>query len=153
MHMARTTGDGGSGDDDPELAEIRRRKLQEMMVNMSDSTTGGNGWPHEPIEVNDGNIEQVAGKYPALIVDCWAEWCGPCRMLGPTIHELAGELKGKVVFGKLNTDLNPKTPRQYGIMSIPTLLFYKDGKVVGKTVGALPKEYIMEAVQKTYGIS
>ncbi len=68
-------------------------------------------------------------------------------------HELAGELKGKVVCGKLNTDVNPRTPRRYGIMSIPTLLFYKDGQVVGKTVGALPKEYIMEAVQKTYGLS
>jgi thioredoxin 1 len=149
--MARTTGDGGPGDADPELEEIRRRRLQEMMVHMTDNEAGGNGWPHEPIEVNDGNIEEVAGKYPALIVDCWAEWCGPCRMLGPTIKELAGELKGKVVFGKLNTDVNPKTPRQYGIMSIPTLLFYKDGKVTGKLVGAVPKEYIMEAVEKTYG--
>jgi thioredoxin 1 len=115
------------------------------------SHDGRQGGPHEPIEVNDGNIEEVAGKYPALIVDCWAEWCGPCRVLGPTIKELAGELKGKVVFGKLNTDLNPKTPRQYGIMSIPTLLFYKDGQVTGKLVGAVPKEYIMEAVEKTYG--
>ena len=149
--MARTTGDGGSGDDDPELAEIRRRKLQEMMTHMTDDQAGGDGWPNEPIEVNDGDIEEVAGKYPALVVDCWAEWCGPCHMIHPTIVELAGELHGKVVFGRLNTDMNPRTPRKYGIMSIPTLLFYKDGQVVGKTVGALPKQYIMEAVEKTYG--
>jgi thioredoxin 1 len=72
-------------------------------------------------------------------------------MLGPTIEELAGELQGKVVFGKLNTDLNRKLPRQYGIMSIPTILFYKEGEVVGKTVGALPKEYILEAIEQAFG--
>ncbi len=146
-----TTDGGGSGGTDPELAEIRRRKLKELTSKMASKKSGGGDWPKEPFEVTDANIEEMAAKYPQLIVDCWAEWCGPCGMLGPTIHDLAGELHGKVAFGKLNTDVNPKTPRKYGVMSIPTLLFYKEGQVVGKTVGAVPKEYIMEAVEKTYG--
>jgi thioredoxin 1 len=147
--MTRTTG-VSSGDDDPELEAIRQRKLQEMITHMSGNGSNTSDWPAKPIEVTDDNIEEIASKYPQLVVDCWAEWCGPCRMLGPTIEELAGELQGKVVFGKLNTDENRKTPRQYGIMSIPTMLFYKDGEVVGKTVGALPKEYIQEAIDQAF---
>jgi thioredoxin 1 len=142
---------GGPGAMDPELAELRRRRLQELTSRMASKRSEGSEWPNEPFEVTDANIEEMAAKYPQLIVDCWAEWCGPCRMLGPTIHELAGDLHGRVAFGKLNTDSNPKTPRKYGIMSIPTLLFYKDGQVVGKTIGALPKEHILEAIEKTYG--
>ena len=148
--MAGTTG-GEPVDEDPELLEIRRRKLQEMMNSMSDNGTDTSDWPSTPIEVTDDNIEEITTKYSNLVVDCWAEWCGPCRMLGPTIEELAGELQGKVVFGKLNTDNNRKLPRQYGIMSIPTILFYKEGEVVGKTVGALPKEYILEAIEQAFG--
>ena len=148
--MSSTT-DGEQADEDPELLEIRRRKLQELMTSMSGNGSNQSDWPSAPIEVTDDNIEEIAKKYPNLVVDCWAEWCGPCRMLGPTIEELAGELQGKVVFGKLNTDLNRRTPRQYGIMSIPTILFYKDGEVVGKTVGALPKEYILEAIGQAFG--
>jgi thioredoxin 1 len=147
--MADTTG-GDRADEDPELLEIRRRMLQEMMVPMSDDGNDTSKWPSTPIEVTDDNIEEIAAKYPNLVVDCWAEWCGPCRMLGPTIEELAKEMHGKVVFGKLNTDLNRKLPRQYGIMSIPTMLFYKDGQVVGKTVGALPKEHIQDAIEQAF---
>ncbi|UCC92630.1 MAG: thioredoxin [Thermoplasmata archaeon] len=148
--MAYTT-EGERVDEDPELLELRRRKLQEMMTSMSDNGTDTSDWPSMPVEITDDNIEEMSGKYPHLVVDCWAEWCGPCRMLGPTIEELAGELQGKVVFGKLNTDFNRNLPRKYGIMSIPTILFYKDGEVVGKTVGALPKEYILEAIEQAFG--
>lgn len=145
------TTDGSPAEEDPELLEIRRRKLQEMMINMSDDGTNTSDWPSEPIEVTDDNIQEIADKYPYLVVDCWAEWCGPCRMVAPAIKELASELQGKVVFGKLNTDLNRNVPRQYGIMSIPTMLYYKDGEVVGKTVGALPKEYIQQAIDQAFG--
>jgi thioredoxin 1 len=148
--MASTT-DGEPVDEDPELLEIRRRKLQEMMTSMSDNGNDTSDWPSIPIEVTDDNIEEITAKYSNLVVDCWAEWCGPCRMLSPTLEELAGDLQGKVAFGKLNTDLNRKIPRQYGIMSIPTILFYKEGEVVGKTVGALPKEHILEAIEQAFG--
>jgi thioredoxin 1 len=148
--MAYTT-EGERAEEDPELLELRRRRLQEMMNSMSDNGSDTSDWPSAPVEITDDNIEELSSKYPNLVVDCWAEWCGPCRMLGPTIEELAGELQGKVVFGKLNTDHNRKLPRQYGIMSIPTILFYKEGEVVGKTVGALPKEYILEAIEQAFG--
>ena len=149
MPSERTTG-GSPGDDDPELDGLRRRRLQEMMTDMAGKAEGAKDWPSEPIEVGDENIDDMTAKYPAMIVDCWAEWCGPCRMLAPTIHELAKEYQGKVAFGKLNTDFNLKTPRKYGIMSIPTMLFFKDGKVAGKLVGAMPKQYIIEAIDKTF---
>ena len=147
--MADTTG-GDRAEEDPELLEIRRRLLQEMMTPMSDNGTDTSDWPSTPIEVTDDNIDEITAKYPHLVVDCWAEWCGPCRMVGPTIAELAQELHGRVVFGKLNTDLNRKLPRKYGIMSIPTMLYFKDGEVVGKTVGALPKEHIQQAIDQAF---
>ena len=147
--MTDTSG-GDGAEEDPELLEIRRRRLQEMMIKMSDNGTDASDWPSTPIEVTDDNIEELTAKYPQMVVDCWAEWCGPCRMLGPTIEELAKELQGKVVFGKLNTDLNRVLPRQYGIMSIPTILYYKDGEVVGRTVGALPKEHIQDAIDQVF---
>jgi thioredoxin 1 len=94
----------------------------------------------KPTEVNDGNFEQMVlqSKTPVL-VDFWAAWCGPCRMVAPVVEELAGEYDGKVSMVKLNVDENPKTASQYGIMSIPTLLIFKDGAPVSNIVGFRPK--------------
>lgn len=103
-------------------------------------------WPDTPIEVTDETYAEFIEKYPVAVIDCWAPWCGPCRMLGPTIEELAGEYKGKAVFGKLNTDTNRAVPMQHGIMSIPTILFFKDGKLVDTAVGALPKPALANMV-------
>ena len=111
---------------------------------MSDA---GADWPGEPVNVSDSEFKEFISKYPYVIVDCWAPWCGPCRMLGPVIDELAGEYKGKVVFGKLNTDESQATAMALGIMSIPTLLFYKDGQLVDRTMGALPKTALEPKIQ------
>ncbi len=94
----------------------------------------------KPVEVNDGNFDQTVlqSKTPVL-VDFWAAWCGPCRMVAPVVEELAGEYKGKVTVAKLNVDENPKTASQYGIMSIPTLLIFKNGAPVSNIVGFRPK--------------
>jgi thioredoxin 1 len=94
----------------------------------------------KPVEVNDDNFEQMVlkSKTPVL-VDFWAAWCGPCRMVAPVVEELAGEYDGKVHMVKLNVDENPKTASQYGIMSIPTLLIFKDGAPVSNIVGFRPK--------------
>lgn len=94
-------------------------------------------------QVNDNNFEEIVlkSKNPVL-VDFWAEWCGPCRAIGPVIEELSKEYEGKVTIVKLNTDENPVTPSNYGIRSIPTLLFFKNGKVVDKLIGAVPKSNI-----------
>nr|3ZIV_A Chain A, AECA THIOREDOXIN [synthetic construct]3ZIV_B Chain B, AECA THIOREDOXIN [synthetic construct]3ZIV_C Chain C, AECA THIOREDOXIN [synthetic construct] len=101
------------------------------------------------IEINDENFDEVIKKSDkVVVVDFWAEWCGPCRMIAPIIEELAEEYAGKVVFGKVNVDENPEIAAKYGIMSIPTLLFFKNGKVVDQLVGARPKEALKERIKK-----
>ncbi len=94
----------------------------------------------KPVEVNDSNFDQMVlqSKTPVL-VDFWAAWCGPCRMVAPLVEELAGEYEGKVTMVKLNVDENPQIASQYGIMSIPTLLIFKDGAPVSNIVGFRPK--------------
>jgi thioredoxin 1 len=92
------------------------------------------------LHVSDEEFEtQVLNAELPVLVDFWAPWCGPCRMLGPIIEDLSKEYEGQVVFAKLNTDENPGTPGQYGIMSIPSLLLFKGGELVGRTVGMRPK--------------
>jgi len=96
-----------------------------------------------PVAVSDNNFndEIISSPLPVLL-DCWAPWCGPCRTVGPIIDQLAKEYAGKVKFAKLNVDENPDTAAKYNIMSIPTMLLFKDGKVVNSFVGALPKAEI-----------
>lgn len=91
-------------------------------------------------EITDANFEQeiIKSDKPA-VVDFWAEWCGPCRMVGPIINELAQEYEGKMVIGKMDVDSNPEIPAKFGIRSIPTVLFFKNGELVDKQVGAVSK--------------
>ncbi|MDB4161500.1 thioredoxin [Bacteroidia bacterium] len=92
------------------------------------------------LEFSDSNFEQeVLNSDTPVLVDFWAEWCGPCRMIGPLVEELATEYEGKAKIGKMNIDNNPGTPMKYGVRSIPTLLVFKNGEVVDKIVGAVPK--------------
>ena len=98
-------------------------------------------------DVTDGTFEEFIQSNEIAVVDCWAAWCGPCRMLSPVIEELAKEKNG-VSFGKLNVDQNRATPMKYGIMSIPTLLYFKDGQLVDKTIGALPKAAIENRLER-----
>ncbi len=104
--------------------------------------------PSAPILLTDNNFDQAIAKYPLLVVDCWAEWCAPCRMIAPIIQELAQEYQGQVVFGKLDVDHNPGVAQRYGIMSIPTLLFFRDGHKTGSQVGALPKPALVDALKR-----
>ncbi len=102
-----------------------------------------------PIEFTDSNFEQLVLKSDKLVVvDLWATWCGPCRMIAPHIEAIASEYEGRVVVGKLDVDSNPQVPTNYGIMNIPTILFFKNGNVVDKIVGAVPKKVIAEKVEK-----
>ena len=91
------------------------------------------------LEFTDGNIKEVIESGKPVVIDFWAEWCGPCRLVGPFVEELAQEYEGKVVIGKMNVDENVDTPNEYGIRNIPTILFFKDGKLVDKQVGAAQK--------------
>ena len=100
-------------------------------------------WPDTPIVFLDADMDEHVKKYPLVVVDCWAPWCGPCRMIGPIIEDLAKEMKGKIVFGKLNVDENPQTSMKYKIMSIPTLLVFKGSVLVDRIIGAMPKEMLV----------
>ncbi|MGA1974126.1 MAG: thioredoxin [Conexivisphaerales archaeon] len=93
----------------------------------------------KPVVLSDGDFKSAVQSHPALVVDLWAEWCYPCKMVGPLVEELASEYKGKVHFGKLNVDENPATAEAFDVMAIPTLLVFRDGKLAGRIVGALPK--------------
>ena len=95
----------------------------------------------KPVEVTDANFDELVKNNPKVVVDCWAAWCAPCRMIAPTIEALAEE-KPDITFAKLDVDKNRAVPSRYGIMSIPTLLYFKDGQLVDKTLGALPKPAI-----------
>ena len=102
---------------------------------------------HKTIEVTDDSFEEFVAKNKIAVIDCWAAWCGPCNMLSPVVEQLAGEYKG-ITFGKLNVDENRKVPMKFGIMSIPTLLYFKDGKLADKTLGALPKKMLEGRLQR-----
>ncbi len=92
------------------------------------------------VEITDANFEEVVMKSDKpVVVDFWAEWCGPCRMIGPVIEEMHTEYDGKAVIGKVNVDLNPVVSAQFGVRNIPTILFIKNGEIADKVVGAVPK--------------
>ncbi|MDQ3872986.1 MAG: thioredoxin [Thermoproteota archaeon] len=125
---------------DEELEAIKQKKLAELQreaaakASMSDLT--------EPIVLTDSNFANEVRKYPLVIVDFWAPWCGPCRMVSPIIEQLAREYSGKVAFGKVNVDENQRIAASFGIQSIPTLMIFKAGKVVDVIIGAMPKAQI-----------
>ncbi len=101
-----------------------------------------------PVKVTDDTFDRFVSKNQLILVDCWAPWCGPCRIVGPIIDTLAKEYKGKVAFGKLNTDENIATASRFGIMAIPTMLVLKKGELVDQIVGAVPKARIEEVLKR-----
>jgi len=101
------------------------------------------------LEITDSNFEEVALKADKpVLIDFWAEWCGPCRMVGPVVEELAKDYEGKAVVGKVNVDENPEISVRYGIRNIPALLFFKNGEIVDKQIGAVPKSVLNEKLEK-----
>jgi thioredoxin 1 len=100
------------------------------------------------LEFTDANFQaEVLESDQLSVIDFWAEWCGPCRAIGPVIEELSKEYEGKVKIGKVNVDVNPQTSMNYGITSIPAILFVKGGKIVDKQIGAVPKSVLDKKIQ------
>ncbi|MBW7867065.1 MAG: thioredoxin [Brumimicrobium sp.] len=97
------------------------------------------------VEITDANFEELVLKSDKpVVVDFWAEWCGPCRMIGPVIEEMHGEYEGKALIGKVNVDENPGVSAKFGIRNIPTVLFIKNGEIADKSIGAVPKSQLTD---------
>jgi thioredoxin len=101
-----------------------------------------------PATLTDADFERALTENPILIVDCWAPWCGPCKALAPLVDDLAKAYYGRVAFGKVNVDDNQRIAQMYGVMSIPTLLFIKNGQLVDRLVGVVPRKAIEEKIRK-----
>jgi thioredoxin 1 len=104
-----------------------------------------------PQTITDANFDQTINSKVPVLVDFWAEWCGPCRMVAPSVEQLAQEFAGRAVVGKLNVDHNPATARRYNIMSIPALYIFKEGKVIDQIVGAQPLPVLRQRLARAVG--
>ena len=120
---------------DNELERIKQKKLKQMIGKPTATS-------NKPVEVTDATFKDTIQNHPLVVVDCWAPWCGPCQIVGPIIEALARDYAGKVLFGKLNVDENRKVAMQYQIMGIPTLLVFKNGNLVDRIVGAMPRQVL-----------
>ncbi|KAA0002856.1 MAG: thioredoxin [Thermoplasmata archaeon] len=120
-----------------ELEEIRARLLKKLMSKEEKKME----MPSKPIHVS-GDLNDIISKYDVVVVDFWAPWCQPCKIVEPIVEKLAKEMKGKVVFAKVNSDRNRKLAMKYKIMSIPTLLLFKNGRLAARQVGAVPYDML-----------
>jgi thioredoxin 1 len=125
---------------DDELEAIKKKKLADLQKEAA--TKAMVHTLNEPIILTDSNFASEVRKNPLMIVDFWAPWCGPCRMVSPIIEQLAREYSGKVTVGKVNVDENQRIASAFGIQSIPTLMIFKNGKAVDIIIGAVPKSQI-----------
>ena len=126
---------------DREMEEIRRRKIEEMLKRVIQPIN------NKPITLTESNFSTEINKNRLIVVDFWAPWCGPCKMISPIIEQLASQYSGKVVFGKVNVDNNQRIAQGHSIQGIPTLLIFKNGQVIDRLVGAVPKAYIESKIQ------
>ena len=134
-------------EEDPELETIRKRKM-EMLQKQMQEIAERSEYPDHPIEVTDITFNETVAKYPVVLIDFWAPWCGPCKMVTPVIERLSQEMHGKVVFAKLNVDDNPITTQTHKVMSIPTMMIFRNGTLVDRFVGAQGKSALTERLNR-----
>ena len=121
-----------------ELEAIRQKKMERLQT----MTSG------EVLVLDDNNLAETVREHPFVVLDCWAEWCGPCKMVAPVIEQLAKEYAGRITFAKLNIDENMGTAMKYQISAIPTMLVFRNGEMAGQIIGALPKNHIEQKLQE-----
>ena len=126
-----------------ELDEVRKRKLKEL----EEKYFGKKEVIDKPIQVTDQTFEDTIRKYPFVVIDFWGQWCPPCHIIAPIIEELAKDYSGMVVFGKLNVDENQMTAAKYGIMAVPTLLIFKNGRLIDQVTGVLPRQHLEKRIK------
>jgi thioredoxin 1 len=131
--------------EDEELRIINEKRMKKLQQIVNEKELLEN--IKEPLDLDDSNFAQTINKYPLLLVDFWAPWCGPCRMMSPIINQVGKEYIGKLVVGKVNVDENPNISGQFGISSIPTLILFKRGQAVNNIIGSVSKSRIDEMVK------
>jgi len=137
--------------EDADIQSIRERKLVEIMRRTRAQLQSAEKYEGKPIMLSDATFSSEISKYPLMVVDFWAAWCGPCRMVAPIVEQLAKEYSGRVAFGKLNIDENPLTSGEFQVQSIPTLLIFRDGQAVDGIIGAVPKYQIESKLKAQLG--
>lgn len=137
--------------DDLEIQRIKEKKLVEMMQKARAQLQTAGKYDGKPIILSDASFSSEISKHPLLVVDFWAAWCGPCRIVAPIIEQLAKEYAGRVAFGKLNVDENPLTSNEFEIQSIPRLLIFWNGEAVDGIIGAVPKHQIESKISMHLG--
>jgi thioredoxin 1 len=131
--------------EDEELKTINEKRMKKLEQIMNQKELLKN--IKDPLNLDDSSFFQTINKFTLLLVDFWAPWCGPCRMMSPLIDQIGKEYMGKLVVGKVNVDENPTISRQFGISSIPTLILFKNGQAVNNIIGSVSKNKIDEMVR------
>jgi thioredoxin 1 len=131
--------------EDEELRIINEKRMKKLQQTINEKELLKN--IKEPLNLDDSSFTQTINKFPLLLVDFWAPWCGPCRMMSPIIDQVGKEYIGKLIIGKVNVDENPNVSSQFGISSIPTLILFKRGQAVSNIIGSVSKGRIDEMVK------
>ncbi len=129
---------------DPELEAIRQKKIEQLMAGDPEQGAG----PDEPVEISGDEIDGFLTEHGTVLLDFWAPWCGPCRMIAPVLEEIAQEMAGQVAIGKINVDHDQAAAQRFNVQGIPTLVLAKDGKIVDRVVGAAPKAQLKARLEQ-----
>ncbi|MEF8831967.1 MAG: thioredoxin [Candidatus Thermoplasmatota archaeon] len=124
------------------------KKIKKEMVDKMANEKESKEYPVEPVEVTDNDFEETMEEYPLVLMDFWANWCGPCKMMEPIMEDLAENYQGEVVIGKMNVDKNQNIPSRFQVSSIPTMILFKEGEVVDRMIGARGKEQLSQKLEE-----